>query len=244
MIPGSRLILHDAAAFVLDVILSSDTSNFDLRSRAITAGWDQRRPLIANIKVNSGIVVSANSTAVYAFDTGTTAYPAGSRLTVDSQGGYVIGMGGAGGAGGNGGAGQNGAPGGPAVRVNLPTTWNNLSGFIGGGGGGGAGGDGYSGKSSSNTGGGGGGGRTGRTNSGAGSPNGGAGSFSGPGSGGPGGGPTGDVGISAQNGGDGGGWGSAGNTAGSRSPGAAGAAIVGNSNITWTNTGTRLGAIT
>lgn len=248
MIPGSRLILHDAATFVLDVTLSSDTSNFNLRNRAITAGWDQRRPLIANVKINSGIVLSANSTAVYAFDTGTTAYPAGSRLTVDSSSAFVIGMGGGGGRGGAGTGtppAQNGAAGGPAVRVNLPTVWNNLSGTIGGGGGGGGGGTQNVDKIGSNDGGGGGGGRSGRTNSAGGfseNNSGGSGTFSGPGAGG-----SGSF-SSPQSfaGGNGGGWGAAGAAApvAGANGGGAGIAIVGNSNITWTNTGTRLGAIT
>lgn len=249
-------MLADPGLFVFTDNVNSDTTNYNLRTRAVAAGWNQVQPLLAIITIASGIVVSANSTAVVAMDTGTTAYPPGSRAIVVNNG-FVIGMGGA----------ASGGTGGTALRVNLPVSFNNL-GTIGGGGGGGGNGqtrtctfpkDG--GKTSiglTGTGGSGGGGRTGRTNS---SPNG---TFASAGGGFGGGTQSGssDLGTSSVTGGTGGpggGWGSNGgggnnatNSGGAISTsnsgpfggGAAGVAVVGNANIEWVATGTRLGAIT
>lgn len=265
-----------AGAFAFDQTISANTSNYNLYNAAIAAGWNGITPLAAVVTINSGVVVSASSTSNYAFDTGTSPYPVGSSLTLNTTGAYIIGMGGYGGLGGRGyttvgGAGYAGGPGGPAARINLPTTWDNTGGTLGGGGGGGGGGQGkyYSSKAGVDAigGGGGGGGRTGSTASSAGPGGnasgggvsfsytgnpGGAGSFSSAGSGGAG--RSGSAGSPSGAGGNGGTWGSAGGSGGTGSTfsttvegpfagGAGGTAIVGDSNVTWVNTGTRLGAI-
>ena len=219
------------SAFVFRQTISSDATNYVLRNAAITAGWDGIVPLDAEVTVASGIVLSADSTGQYAFDTGAT-FPAGTTLTLVNNG-FVIGMGGAGGA-----AYTAGSNGGPALRAQYAIGIDAAGGVIGGGGGGG-GGD----KS-----GGGGGGRSGRTNA-AGASGGASGTFSSGGSGGGGGGgaggTTGPGGAgSGAGGGGGGGWGASGGTTGSYAGGTGGAAVVGNSYITWINTGTRYGSIT
>lgn len=222
--------------FVFSETVSADVTNYDLRTRAVAAGWDGAAPLAATVTIASGIVVSSNATSTPGFDCGLTAYPAGSSLAL-ANAGYILGMGGA--------APTTGAglPGGTAFRTiaSLPVSLNNSGGVIGGGGGGG----GSNGSSSF-----GGGGRTGRTNS-AGGPSGNPGTFAKGGNGfggaggeggttGAGGNYTGDYGS-----GGGGGWGAAGGAAyGSKAGGAGGAAVVGNSYITWINTGTRYGSIT
>ena len=207
--------------FVFTPTISADTSNYNLRAQAVAAGWNQTLPLLADITVASGVVVSANNTSAYAFDTGSS-FPAGSSLKLTNHG-YIIGMGGAGGN-----YSDSGSPGGPALRAQAALQITN-GGTIGGGGGGGGGN--YSGWS------GGGGGRTGRVNSGGGQgyqDAGGIGTFNGAGQGG------------YYEGGAGGNWGSSGNMGGGGGGqgGAGGAAVVGNSNITWETTGTRYGAIT
>lgn len=219
------------SAFVFRQTISSDATNYVLRNAAITAGWDGIVPLDAEVTVSSGIVLSADSTGQYAFDTGVT-FPAGTTLALINNG-FVIGMGGAGGA-----AYTAGSNGGPALRAQYAISIDAAGGVIGGGGGGG-GGD----KS-----GGGGGGRSGRTNA-AGASGGASGTFSSGGSGGGGGGGAGgttDPGGagSGGGGGGGGGWGASGGTTGIYAGGTGGAAVVGNSYITWINTGTRYGAIT
>lgn len=207
--------------FVFVDVITSDVTNYNLRARAVAAGWDQVVPLVATTTVNSGIVLSADSTSQYAFDTGAT-FPAGTTLTLVNNG-YIIGMGGAGGAYSN-----SGSPGGPALRAQAALLITN-GGTIGGGGGGGGGStSGWSG---------GGGGRTGRVNSGGGQgyqDAGGIGTFNGAGQGG------------YYDGGAGGDWGSNGNMGSGGSGGlggAGGAAVNGNAYITWVNTGTRYGAV-
>lgn len=168
-------------AFVFNQVISANTQNYNLRNAAVAAGWDQVLPLIATVTINSGVYVSANSTGLYAFDTGATSYPANSSLALINNG-FIIGMGGNGGSSsGRSGlsanvAGSAGGNGGPAVRITLPTQITN-NGTIGGGGGGGGGartsyfvsGDGKNGYSYYiMRGGGGGGGRTGATNTGGG----------------------------------------------------------------------------
>ena len=217
--------------FVFVDVITSDVTNYNLRARAVAAGWDQVVPLVATTTVNSGIVLSADSTSQYAFDTGAT-FPAGTTLTLVNNG-FVVGMGGAGGA-----MYTAGSNGGPALRAQYAISIDAAGGVIGGGGGGGG----------SDEGGGGGGGRSGRTNA-AGADGGASGTFSSGGSGGGygggAGGTTGPGGAgSSSAGGGGGGWGASGGTAGSYVGGTGGAAVVGNSYITWINTGTRYGDIT
>ena len=218
--------------FVWTPTISADVTNWVLYSQAIAAGWDGVTPLDAIVTVSSGIVLSANSTSLYGFDTG-TGFPAGTTLKLIMPG-YVCGMGGAGGA-----VHTAGSNGGPALRAQYAISIDAAGGVIGGGGGGGGG---------AGVIGGGGGGRSGRTNA-AGASGGASGTFSSGGSGGGGrGGAGGTTGPgddgSGGSGGGGGGWGASGGTAGSYEGGTGGAAVVGNSYITWINTGTRYGAIT
>lgn len=229
--------LASASNFIWRPTISADVTNYNLKSAAIAAGWDGVVPLDAIVTVNSGIVLSADSTSQYGFDTG-SGFPAGSTLKLVMPG-YVCGMGG---AGGNEYPNGNGGSGGTALRAQFAITIDALGGVIAGGGGGGSNGaSGY----------GGGGGRTGRINSAKGTGgDAGVGTFSSGGKGassmGGAGGTTGPGGVgSFTGGGGGGGWGAAGGKgAASATPGAGGAAVVGNSYITWVNTGTRYGAIT
>jgi hypothetical protein len=251
--------------------ISTNQVNANLRSLAVSAGWNQSTKLIATI--NGGVYVYSNSTGTPGL-TINGSFPNGVTLI---NNGYILGMGGDGSIG-AGGVGQSSAPGGSggtALSVSSAVTINNSSGTIGGGGGGGGGGASYNemaggGKSPPYiqygwAGGGGGGGQTGLTNSSGGpagpsnynqrsaDPTPGApGTSSGGGSGGqPGSAPNSSFGGGA--GGVGGGWGSSGATgSGARraststpagSGGSAGAAISGNSNITWNGFGTRLGGI-
>lgn len=232
------------SAFVWRPTISADATNYNLKAQALAAGWDGVVPLDAEVTVSSGIVLSANSTSQYGFDTG-SGFPVGTTLKLIMPG-YVCGMGGAGGAYSTGVTGKNG---GPALRAQHAISIDASGGVIAGGGGGGGGSSYYAA--------GGGGGRSGRTNSsgGADSYSGASGTFSSGGkggavSGGAAGGTTGpgaDGGGPSAAGGGGGGWGASGGTGynpSSIAGGAGGAAVVGNSYITWINTGTRYGSIT
>lgn len=225
--------------------ISSPQTNANLRTLAVNAGWPGSSQVVATI--NPGVTISSNSTGVSAL-TISGAFPSGVRL---NNSGTIVGRGGNGGAGGRGSPsgsrpGTPGAGGGPALAVSVALTFNNL-GTVAGGGGGGGGGAGLStGGPTDRGGGGGGGGRSSLTNSSggaggigpdiAGSP-GEAGTFPAAGAGGTG----------ARVGGTGGNWGSTGGispvSTGAGSGGAGGSAISGNPNITYINTGTRLGPI-
>lgn len=233
------------SAFVWRPTISADATNWVLYSQATAAGWDGVVPLDAEVTLGSGIVLSANSTSYYGFDTG-SGFPAGTTLKAILPG-YVCGMGGAGGNGSTS-TPTSGAAGGPALRAQYAITIDALGGVTAGGGGGGGGGKFFGG-------GGGGGGRTGRSASAGGSnssgtPVPGSGSFT---IGGAGGWNTGGAGGTtgagadgtAGGGGGGGGWGAAGGAGhGGAAGGAGGAAVVGNAFITWVNSGTRYGSIT
>jgi hypothetical protein len=227
--------------------IASNTTNVNLRSAAITAGWNQSSALQATI--NSSIVVYSTSTGSYAM-TVNGAFPGGVTLV---NNGTILGKGGDGGS-----VYSAGSAGGPALLVSSAVTINNGSGRIAGGGGGGGGGTnggyclipldpGPGCDVFAQTGGGGGGGGIGISSGGtagsgtngerSGNP-GGAGTLTSNGTGGS---NPGGSGSSA--GGSGGSYGAAGTGAPGGSGGAAGAAVVGNSNITWTAFGTRNGSI-
>lgn len=260
-----QMLIAGASGWIFNQTISATTTNYNLRASAVAAGWNQVEPLIANITIAAGVVVGSTSTGAYAFDTGAT-FPAGSKLSLTlGSGAYIVGMGGAGGTGGKGsdsngafsdnsGAGGAGGAGGPALRAQYYLTVTN-NGVIGGGGAGGAGGHGGYGMNPcvyvAGSGGGGGGGGAGYAggsggvggaagidyyagNNGYVGGSGGAGSVSSGGAGGsvsvPAYDTCGSPGYAPTSGSAGGGLGN-------------GAAIVGNSFITWAAAGTRLGSI-
>jgi len=244
--PGSTIQMPTnfygkANAFTLTI--SSNKTNLCVRAAAVTAGWNQSSNL--TVVVNSGIIVSANSTGTPGMTVSGT-FPGGISI---KNNGYIIGMGGGGGYGGNWGCCCSSSPpsggcsGGTALYVRSAVTICNSSGVIGGGGGGGGAASSFGGHGGA----GGGGGRTGSTNS----PGGGAGGsyyqYGQPGGGGAGtfagaGGP-GSQGYNPYGAGGGGGWGASG-TGACSGPGGGGAATCGASGrITWSANGTRYGSI-
>ena len=261
VVPSGAISLSDfyGKTYQFFFTITSDQTNANLATLATAAGWDSAAQLIATI--GSGVVISSNSTSTPAL-TVSGAFVNGVQLI---NNGYIIGMAGAGGRGLNSNTtgGTAGSAGGTALSVSSAISINN-AGTIGGGGGGGGGGGSYS---PDLGGGGGGGGQTGRTSSGAGgagtttgsslsrgSSAGSTGSFSGAGAGGLGAAYP-DPKNHAGTGGTGGSWGTAGATGDpgvnefgtvqqtGTAGGAAGAAVTGNSNITWIATGTRYGSI-
>ena len=244
MFAAPNFFTSGSKEFAFTVTIATNTQNYNLKTAAIAAGWDQVAPLIASITINTGITVGSSSTATYAFDTGAT-FPIDTTLALTTIGtGRILGKGGQGGA-----NGTSGTAGGPALHVQAAISITN-NGTIGGGGGGGGNGEGVNnGAGSYATGGGGGGGAgnsiglAGGTGSNGTATTGGAG------------GPRGtSAGMLGGVGGAGGNLGSGGTSGGSgaNAPiatypasggGAGGAAVVGNSYITWITTGTRSGSI-
>lgn len=242
--------------------IGSNQTNANLRSLAVSAGWNQSSNVVATIA--SGVIISSNSTGTPAL-TINGSFPGGVGLV---NNGTIVGMGGSGGYGGNhpysgGGGGGPGGAGGTAVSVSVATTITNNGTFAGGGGGGGGGITfeySYSDPKGSYTtrvaGSGGGGGRSSYVANSSGGPPGAcppgqnagnpgnAGTYSAAG--------TGGAGYYSA-GGNGATWGAAGSAGynpgyGVAGPpgagGAGGAAVSGNSNVTWNATGTRYGALT
>lgn len=117
--------------FVFSPTISGYITNYNIRSAAIAAGWDQSTPLQATI-TNNG-VIGSNSTGAWALVTDGS-YPAGSSITIINNN-YITGRGGDGGNCGP----QNGGAGGPAFLAQCPCTVYNNGVIQGGGGGGGAG---------------------------------------------------------------------------------------------------------
>ena len=272
IVPGSPTAMLLAGGFAFNYVISADTANFNVRTAAIAAGWDGIAPLKATVMVNAGVYVYSTSTASPAFDTGTP-FPSGSTITLINNGYiYGMGGAGATGgrsippspmaetpaA---------GSSGGPALNAQAAITVVNIGVIAGGGGGGGGGGGAY--RDSGgwfNSGGGGGGGGQGY-NGGAlgsgGSTGGGgynadgnagtAGSKTANGTAGSGGASGGgEVGGDGGNGAALGATGSSGTAGTAGTDGAAGSgsaggspgnSVTGNSNITWTVTGTRTGPI-
>jgi hypothetical protein len=220
----------------------SGGQNLNLHSLAIAAGWNQSSQLWATVTGNIG----STSTGAYAL-TVDGSYAQGVWLTINS-GVYVVGAGGKGGDGAYASDANPGLPGGPAINCSSAVNITN-NGVIGGGGGGGSGGapPAYRGA----TGGGAGGGGAGYVSGAGGAPNGSPYPY-GPGA--PGTLTSGGVGNTnsqgASPGGTGGSLGQAGAVGAytdgrwQQAPGgAAGSAIVGSGNVSWSYQGTIYGAL-
>lgn len=116
--------------------ITTNQQEANLRSLALTAGWNGSSAVIAT--VNAGVYIWSDSTGTAAL-TINGSWPSGVTLI---NNGYIIGKGGAGGAGiaANSNSVKNGAVGGPAISLGVNVTITNNSGaFIAGGGGGGGG---------------------------------------------------------------------------------------------------------
>lgn len=243
--------------------ISSNQTNAALSTLAINAGWNQNSRLVATIA--GGVIISSNGTGIPALLI-SGSFPGGVELI---NNGVIVGMGGNGGNAGNGlynTQATAGSAGGTAISVSSAVSINNAGTIAGGGGGGGGGGAWSAGKQWTLGGGGGGGRSSNAANSSGGagsftpfggtSPGqpGGAGTYSSAGAGGARGNSGGQ--FWGGNGGNGGDWGSAGatgqtsqipygtNNIPAQAGGSGGAAVSGNSNVTWIATGTRFGALT
>jgi hypothetical protein len=252
-----------ANEFILTI--SSNQTNANLRTLAVNAGWNQTSIVIATI--NSGVYVSSNSTGTPAL-TVNGSWPGGVQLI---NNGFIVGRGGNGGNGATSTpfpgigqpqlrAGSAGEAGGLALSAGVAVSISN-NGTIGGGGGGGGGGGSTFGETGGVVGpaaaGGPGGGGIGISSGGTTPSTEGWGGQFGTASGGTLTAAGAGLSFSGGTGGTGGGYGSSGGngtkntltadtiffSADGYPGGAAGAAVSGNSNITWLATGTRLGSI-
>lgn len=122
-----------------DTITSNNATEYNLSDEMITAGWNESDPVVATVTVNSGVYMYPTSVSEFAFTTG-IAMPAGSSITLTNNG-KIYGFGGQGAGGQFGFGGSNGSDGGNAIKAFSAITINNNSGAtVAGGGGGGGGG--------------------------------------------------------------------------------------------------------
>jgi hypothetical protein len=217
-------------------VISAATANFNLRNSMIAAGYSGSGAFVATVTINAGAYIYSTSIANPAFTTGSLT---GGDINIINNG-HIVGKGG------KGGIGSNGSPnpltaGGLALQILAATKITN-NGTIGGGGGGGGG----AGFNRGPSGGGGGAG----FGCGSGCQGGANGSLTTGGAGAPGGGSGGQGGSGGSLGGTGGNGPSYTYrfvtlvaTSAGQNGAAGGAAVSGNSLITWLVTGTRLGTI-
>lgn len=132
-------ILYGYGGLKATVTLTSDVYNFILRNNlpAYAPGSTS-----VELNINSGVVVGATSTGVYALYI--TSFTSGDAVRINNNG-YISGAGGNGGPGAGAGGPGAGQPGGPAVFIDntLSVVTINNNGVIQGGGGGGGGTSGY-----------------------------------------------------------------------------------------------------
>ena len=238
--------------------ISANTQNYDVYTQASASPLYTAGIADVTLTINPGVVVGSSSTGTYALNV-PNAFNAGDTVTIVNNG-TVIGRGGNGGSGGSGftNPGGGGGNGGNAVYVNRALILTNNGTLAGGGGGGGGGGaqnnSSFTPKGSpspSGSGGGGGGGGAGNTagSGGGGGPPGPGGSGGGGNTTSGGGGGAGAFGTTPGGpGGSGGGQGANGGGGTTRSGsggggGTRGFYVVGNPNITYPATGTRLGQV-
>jgi hypothetical protein len=252
-------------SFVFFSTISSNQVDYNLNTAMTAAGWNGTSPVVANVTIGSGVIIYASANTGPAFTVGSV--PAGSSVYITNNG-YIVGRGGQGvGKGYPTSSSYNltapaSANGGTALAVSSLVSIDNASGTIGGGGGaGGVGGatnadcscsscGGVQLAGMSTSGGGAGYGAAGqgyavwRNNSAyTGTQNSSAGGLLTAGAqGGTSAGASGTLGVA---GATGGGSVACGYTSqsGPGTGGAAGACTSGNANITWVNTGIRLGAL-
>lgn len=209
------------ATFIFNDTVSADRQAYNIRTEAIAGGWDGVSLLDATITISAGIRIFGGFFTDTGYRDGTTL-----RLDMSAGGVFIYGRGGDGGEGGaESQSGTSGEQGLNALSADYAITIDNLGSTLAGGGNGGNGGNGGSLADASGGGGGGGapdglGGQNGGTGT-----DGQDGTIAGPGLGGPG-----DADGSDGSDGD--------------VLGLTGKAVVGDSFINWTNTGTRIGAVT
>jgi hypothetical protein len=220
----------------VNLVISTNTQNYDVyvnRGPNYVAGNTD-----VILTINSGVFLGATSTGVYALVV-SSSFSAGDTVSIINNG-TILGMGGGGGAGGFAGNAGGGGGGGNTMQISRATRITNNGVIASGGGGGGGGGAGVINKSQAR--GGGGGGGAGYLSGGGGSPNGGAGSTTAGGAGGGGQPGAGSGGVGGGRGANGAS-GTNGNTGFAAGGGTAGYYVVGNSNVTWVATGTRIGRV-
>lgn len=138
MPPVSRILALGGSGYTATININSVTTNINVYSLAITAGWNAIIPVRAIVNINANVYSTSTATpAIRA-----SGFPTGSRVYINvSSGKYVAGAGGLGGGIWSGPT--TGGAGGTAIYTRNTTFITNLGTIGGGGGGGGAGSSNY-----------------------------------------------------------------------------------------------------
>jgi len=127
-------------SFVFFSTISSNQVDYNLNTAMTAAGWNGTSPVVANVTIGSGVQITASANTGPAFTVGSV--PAGSSVYITNNG-YIVGRGGQGiGKGYPSSTSYNltapaTANGGLALSVSSAVSIDNTNGTIGGGGGGG-----------------------------------------------------------------------------------------------------------
>ena len=144
MRPGRKRFTGGLDVFVFNPVISTATFDYNWRAQAVSAGWDQIKPLYTTLTLNSGgsissVVNGGTALTLNALTSGSIA-----RLNIAS-GCFIRGPTGTGGAGGAASSqlntGGTGGTGGRAIVVSHSTSIENFGTIQGGSGGGGGGGN-------------------------------------------------------------------------------------------------------
>lgn len=123
-------------AFKADIVISSNTSDINLKFLLASYGWDWALPVDVTVTINSGVHVYGSSDGIFAFNTADD-FPTGSSILITNNG--IIR--GAPGVATNIWSNGTGGPGGPALRLaSTGLAFINNGTIVGGGGAGGVGG--------------------------------------------------------------------------------------------------------
>ncbi len=134
MIPGGLTSSIYAGRLTLALVFAANASNVNLATQAAALGWNGISPVTLRVTINSGVILSATTTANYALDE--TGLPDGSVVYIENNG-KINGKGGNGGAGGfNTGNASPGSIGGNAFKATVTTYFDNLNGEVNAGSGG------------------------------------------------------------------------------------------------------------
>ena len=136
MPPVSRILSLGVSSFSATIVISSITTNINVYSLAITAGWNAVLPAQIILNINDSVYSTSTATPALV----ASGFPTGSKIYINIASGKYVG-----GAGGLGGTMNvypyNGLAGGTAIYTRNSTIITNLGTIGGGGGGGGSGGN-------------------------------------------------------------------------------------------------------
>ena len=118
-----------------NLIVSSNQTDYNMVTDLTAKGWNGTSPVDVQVTINSGVILTASTTAKFGFTT--EMLPANSRVKIVNNG-WIGGKGGTGGSVGP--SRSNGSAGGTGIKFTVATVVENYGTIAGGGGGGGGGG--------------------------------------------------------------------------------------------------------